>query len=294
MKAEVLRSRSGRLRSHAETTSTGCSAFPWPLLWFWTARTLPFWGFIALVIFLFQLAIGGIVQDNESVKVFLQFLDILPSFIKALLGGQSLRSGNIAGLIAIGYQHPLVLTLYMLFAVGVPTGLLAGEVQRGTMELILSRRVTKTHVYICAGLITVVGMYALVLVMYLGTVASTLMYRFSQPVPLYFFFKIAVVGGLLASMVGGVALLAAACFQRGAAVTVTVAYLVVNYFVSIIAEWWPRMKFLEPTTIFHYVHGPQMFQAGTWPLGDMGVLMALLVVSTVLGGVIWSRRDLPL
>lgn len=46
-------------------------AFPLPLLWFWVSRTLPFWGFIALVIFLFQLAIGGIVQDNESVKAFL-------------------------------------------------------------------------------------------------------------------------------------------------------------------------------------------------------------------------------
>ncbi len=36
----------------------------------------------------------------------------------------------------------------MLFAVGVPTGLLAGAVQRGIMGLILSRCVSKTHVYL--------------------------------------------------------------------------------------------------------------------------------------------------
>ncbi len=268
--------------------------FPWPLLRFWALRILPVWGFIALIIFLFQIAICGIVHDNESVKTFLQFLDVLPSFFKALLGGESLRVGNIAGLIAIGYQHPLVLTLYMLFAVGVPTGLLAGEVQRGTMELILSRDATKTHVYVCAGLITVTGMFALVLVMFLATVAATNLYKFSQAVPLYFFFKLAVVGGMLASAVGGIALLAAACFNRGTAVVLTVAYLVVNYFVSIIAEWWPRMKFLEPTTIFHYVHGAEIFTESAWPLGDMGVLLSILAVSAVLGGVIWSRRDLPL
>lgn len=268
--------------------------FPLPLLRFWIFRTLPIWGLMALVIFLFQIAICGIVHDNQNVKVFLQFLDVLPSFIKALLGGEALRGGNIAGLIAIGYQHPLILTLYMLFAVGVPTGLLAGEVQHGTMELILSRTATKTHVYICAGFITVTGMFALVLVMFLGTVAATALYEFGQSVPLDFFFKIAIVGGLLASAVGGIALLAAACFRRGAAVTLTVAYLVVNYFVSIIAEWWPRMKFLEPTTIFHYVHGPEMYQESAWPVADMGVLIAILAVSTVLGGVIWSRRDLPL
>ena len=110
--------------------------FPLPLLRFWTLRILPIWVLIALVIFLFQIAICGIVHDNDSVKTFVQFLDKLPSFIKTALGGEALKVGNVSGLIAIGYNHPLVLTLYMLFAVGVPTGLLAGEVQKGTMELI--------------------------------------------------------------------------------------------------------------------------------------------------------------
>jgi ABC-2 type transport system permease protein len=269
-------------------------SFPLPLLRFWTLRTLLIWCPIAFMIFLFQIDICAIVHDNEKVKTFLQFVDMLPSFIKTILGGDVLQVGNVAGLIAIGYQHPLVLLLYMLFAVGVPTGLLAGEVQKGTMELILSRHTTKTQVYICAGLITITGMYALVLAMFLGTVAATSLYQFDQAVPLYSFFKMAVVGGMLASAVGGIALLAAACFRRGTAVWLTVAYLVVNYFVSIIAEWWPRMKWLEPTTIFNYVDGPAIFGKSGWPIGDMSVLVSILVVSVLLGGIIWSRRDLPL
>ena len=268
--------------------------FPWPLLRFWTLRILPAWFLIALMIFLFQLAVCGIVHDNERVKAMLQYIDMLPSFIKAFFGGEALQYGNIAGLIAIGYQEPLVLLLYMLFAVGVPTALLAGEVQRGTMELILSRRTTKTHVYICAGLITVIGMYALVIVMFLGTVVSTNLYEFDQEVPLYRFFKLAVNGGILASAVGGIALLAAACFRRSMAVSLTVAYLVVNYFIMIITQWWPRMKWLDPVTIFNYVDGGKIFIEPAWPVGDMCVLITLLVVSTVLGGLAWWRRDLPL
>jgi ABC-2 type transport system permease protein len=268
--------------------------FPLPLLRFWTLRILPIWVLIALVIFLFQIAICGIVHDNESVKTFVQFLDMLPSFIKTALGGEALQVGNVSGLIAIGYNHPLVLTLYMLFAVGVPTGLLAGEVQKGTMELVLSRQVTKNHVYICSGFITIIGMFALVLVMFGGTVFAINVYEFSQEVPLYSFFKAAINGGLLASTVGGIALLAAACFQRNTAVWLTVAYLVANYFVSIIAEWWPRMKWLKPTTIFYYVDGAKIFHESTWPISDMCVLLSILIISTLLGGVIWSRRDLPL
>jgi ABC-2 type transport system permease protein len=268
--------------------------FPWPILRFWTLRILLAWCLIALWIFLFQLAICGIVHDNERVKAFLQYIDILPSFIKAFMGGEVLEIGNIAGLIAIGYQEPFVLLLYMLYAVGVPTALLAGEVQRGTMELILSRQTTKTHVYICTGLITVVGMFALVVVMFLGTVVSTNLYDFEQQIPLYCFFKLAVNGGILASAVGGIALLAAACFRRGMAVSLTVAFLVVNYFIMIITQWWPRMKWLNPLTIFNYVDGAKIFSEPGWPMGDMCVLISLLVVSTALGGVVWWRRDLPL
>ena len=268
--------------------------FPWPLLRFWTFRILPAWFLIALMIFLIQLAICGIVHDNERVKAMLEYIDKLGPIIKAFVGGDALQFGNIAGLIAIGYQEPLVLLLYMLFAVGVPTALLVGEIQKGTMELILSRQTTKTQVYICAGLITVIGMFALVAVMFLGTVVSTNLFDFEQQVPLFKFFKLAINGGILASTAGGITLLAAACFRRGMAVSITVAYLVVNYFIMIITQWWPRMKWLDPFTIFNYVDGEKIFVEPGWPVGDMAVLISILVISTIAGGVIWSRRDLPL
>jgi ABC-2 type transport system permease protein len=267
--------------------------FPRTLLWFWFVRVLPIWGGIALMIFLMQIAVCGIVHDNENVQTLLQFLDLLPSVIKSALGGQSLRVGNTAALIAIGYNHPFVLFLYMLFAVGIPTMLLTGEVQKGTMELILSRPATKNQVYLCAAALTVVGMFALVMVMFLGTVVAVNVYHFGEPIPLDLFFRIAIVGGLLASACGGVALLSAASFGRlYGAIGASVAFLVANYFVSIIADWWPRMRFLRPATLFHYLGDSRI--SYEWPLSDMCVLTSVLVLSAIAGGVIWHRRDLPL
>jgi len=226
-------------------------------------------------------------------------LDKLPAFIKSALGGDSLQAGNASGLIGIGYQHPLVLILFMVFAVAVPTGLLTGEVQKGTMELILSRSATKTQAYACAGLLTVVGMFALVLVMFLGTVTATELYNFEEnfgePVALYSFFRTAINAGLLASVVGTIALLAAALFRRRhTAVGVVVAYLVVNYFVEVFAHLWPWMNFLERATLFYYVDGGKIFREQVWPVGDMCVLASILAAAAVAGGVIWHRRDLPL
>jgi hypothetical protein len=176
----------------------------------------------------------------------------------------------------------------------VPTALLAGEAQKGNMELILSRQVTKIHVYICAALITVIGMAALVLVMFMGTVVATNLYDFDQKVPLYSFFILAINGGFLAGTAGGIALLSAACFQRTTAVSLTIAFLVINYIVNIVATWWPSMAWLYPATIFNYVGDTKIFTESAWPIGDMGVLATLLITSTILGGIIWQRRDLPL
>jgi ABC-2 type transport system permease protein len=273
----------------------GNPVFPFSLLRFWFGRIFLAWALIALMIFLMQLAICGIIHDNQNVKTMLKFLDLMPSIIKSALGGDTLQVGNLSALIAIGYQHPLVLLLYMLFAVGIPTGLLAGEVQRGTMELILSRPITKLQVYLCAALLTVLGMVALVLVMFGGTVVSTMIYSFGEPVPLRDFFRMAINGGMLSAAVGAISLLSAASFsRRGTAVGVAVSYLVVNYFVSIIADWWPLMKALKTLTIFNYINPHKVFALHVWPVSEMIVLATILLLATILGAIIWNRRDLPL
>jgi hypothetical protein len=267
--------------------------FPFALLRFWLVRILPAWCGIALLIFLMQIAVSAIVHDNEKVKAMLAFIDMLPSIVKSALGGEMLRMGNTAGLIAIGYNHPFVLFLYMLYAVGTPAGLLAGEVQRGTMELILSRSVTKTQVYLCAGLLTLVGMFALDLVMFLGTVAAVNFFTFKDRVPLDVFFRIAINGGLLASTFGAFSLLCAGTFGRVyAAVSVAVAFLVVNYFVAILSNWWPRAAFLKPVTLFYLIDSSNLWVG--WPLRNMTILLVILLAAAGLGAVIWHRRDLPL
>lgn len=269
--------------------------FPFALLRFWFRRTLLMWSLIAFMIFIIQVIVCSLVRDSASIKTLIAMLDLLPSFVKQFIGGESLKAGNVAAFVAIGYQHPLVLILFMVYAVGVPSALLAGEVQEGTMELILSRSITKTQAYLCAGILTVVGMFALNLVMFSGTAFSVWIIPFEETVPLYPFFITAMNGGLVGCAVGAITLLAAAAFRlRGTAVGVAVAYLVVTYLMSIIAEWWPRLAFLSPLTLFHYVGDGRVFSQRIWPASDMCVLATVVVVVSLAGGIVWNRRDLPM
>ncbi len=265
--------------------------FPFGLLWFWFRRILPVWCGIALIVFLMQIAVSAIMHDNSNVRLFLNALRFLPSIIKTSLGGDLLDKGSMSALLTIGYQHPFVLFLDMVFAVGVPTGLLTGEVQKGTMELVLSRSVTKTQVYICVVVLTMVGMFGLFAVMFLGTVAAVNIYTFSEAIRLDLFLHIAANGVLLGGTFAAFALVCAASFRRlYTAVGVSAAFLTLNYFICLVSQWWPKVEFLRRATLFYLVFYSNPWKG--WPWRNMAILAAILVVATVIGGLIWRRRDL--
>ena len=48
----------------------------------------------------------------------------------------------------------------------------------------------------------------------------------------------------------------------------------------------------KTTTLFYLVDGSRIWRG--WPLGDMALLTAILLVAAIAGGIIWHRRDLPL
>jgi ABC-2 type transport system permease protein len=268
--------------------------FPFRLLGFQVARILPGWLFIGAFIFVFQIAVCGIVHDNDNVKALIQFIKIMPPIVRNMLGGNFLTPDNPAALITIGHQHPLILILYMVYAVGTPTALIVGEVQRGTMELILSRSVTRSQVFICAAIPTVVGMFLLTFIMFLGTMSGTTIYKFDRPVPLFGFFQLAINGAFLASTVAAIAMFVASfCRERGTAVGITVAYLVTDYFLNLISTWWPRMSFLHNWSLFRYVNGPKIFRSHMWPIREIVILSCVGGFLLLLGWLIWRRRDLP-
>jgi len=270
-------------------------SFPFTLLRFWFRRILWLWFLVGFFIFIMQIVECGIAQDNERIRLMLDLFEKMPGFMKNVIGGEILEVGNITGFIAIGYQHPLVLTSYMIFAVCVPTGLLAGHVQSGTMELILSRSVTKNQVYVCTCILTLVGMLALVVLMFFGTVVGINVCSFDQEISLWPFFRAAIVCGLLSGSAAGVSLFAAASFHsRGKAVGLAMSFFIVSYFIDLIAEWWPRAEFLGPSSIFYYVDPSKILFGTTWPIRDMCVLGSILIVTVIAGGIIWNRRDLPL
>ncbi len=129
---------------------------------------------VGLLLLLFQVLWAKITQRivGEIVPVFAQ-LTGGPQFLKPLIdrifegpgkiiqtimGGESIELDRAMHMLSIGYVHPLMQFIFCIWAVGRASGAIAGEIDKGTMELLLAQPVPRSRVvlaHFCVDLITI-------------------------------------------------------------------------------------------------------------------------------------------
>jgi ABC-2 type transport system permease protein len=199
---------------------------------------------------------------------------------------------SLSGSIAIGFIHPIAVGLNLVFAVGFTTAAIAGERQRGTLEVLLSRPISRRVVYATLAVSGALFVGIAVLGSIVGSViGASLTGRVSElgvsQLPLLW-----LNGALLYWAIGAIALLASASFDRlSQALGLTLAIVVVSYFLDVLGSLWPDAKGLQPYSLFHYLD-PKTILAGIPHAGDVAVLLGVTVVAVVATLIVFPRRDL--
>lgn len=213
---------------------------------------------------------------------------IPPQF--AQFGGGDIFS--LTGAVALGFVHPIAVGLNLVFAVGFAAAAVAGERQRGTLEVLLPRPISRRRVYatlaVAAAVAIGVGVAGLTLGAYLG---SALVDRTRElgvgNLPVLWFN-----GTLMYWAVGAIALLASVAFDRlTPALGVTLAVVLVSYFLDVVGSLWPDAEWLQPYSLFHYVHAKADL-AGLPRSEDFLVLGVVTAVAVTLALWLFPRRDL--
>jgi len=199
---------------------------------------------------------------------------------------------SLSGSVAIGFIHPIAVGLNLVLAVGFTTAAIAGERQRGTLEVLLSRPISRRTVYVTLA----VSGALFVGIATLGSIAgpligASLTGRIDElgigQLPLLW-----LNGAMLYWAIGAVALLASASFDRlSPALGLTIAFVVVSYFLDVLGSLWPDAKGLQPWSVFHYLN-PKAILTGLPDTGDLAVLAAVTVVAVAAALWIFPRRDL--
>ncbi len=208
----------------------------------------------------------------------------------AQFGGGDIFS--LSGTVAIGFVHPIAVGLNLVFALGFAASAVAGERQRGTLEVLLSRPLSRRRVYLTLGLaaalFSAVTIAALVLGSYLG---ATMTGRTDElgvgNLPLLW-----LNGALLYWAIGAIALLASVSLDRlTPAIGISLAIVLVSYFLDVLGSLWPDAKWLQPYSLFYYLD-PKAVLAGLPDASDFVVLAVVIAVAVGIALALFPRRDL--
>jgi ABC-2 type transport system permease protein len=243
---------------------------------------LALWGTLLPIVYdAFGAEISEIIDSGLIPEQFLQFTEF---------GGGDLFS--LAGSVALGFIHPIAVGLSLVFAVGFAAQAIAGERQRGTLEVLLARPLSRHRVYLTMAVATALFIGLSLLGLTLGALGgAALTGRVAELVPgnLPLLWLNAF---LLYAAFGAISLAASVSFDRLApAIGLSLAVVLVSYFLDVIGDLWPDAEFLQPFSLFHYLDARGAL-SGLPEASNFVVLGAVIAVAAVYALIVFPRRDL--
>lgn len=243
------------------------------------ALALAVWGAILPIVFD---AFGAQFEDlMESGAIPSQF---------AQFGGGDIFS--LAGSVSLGFMHPIAVGLGLVFAVGFAGAAIAGERQRGTLEVLLARPVSRRRIYLTALIASALFVAVTVAALSLGALAgAAIVGRVAElgPGNLPILWLNA---SLLFWAFAAVSLAASVSFDRlTPAIGLSLAFVLVSYFLDVIGELWPDAAFLQPYSLFHYLDARAAL-AGLPDPANFVVLAGVIATAVAYALIVFPRRDL--
>jgi ABC-2 type transport system permease protein len=199
---------------------------------------------------------------------------------------------SLPGAIGLGFIHPISLVLNSIFAVGFATGAVAGERQRGTLEVLLARPLSRRRTYA-----TLLGAALLfcgiaIAAILAGNVVGAAIFGVLGEIDLARVPLVWLNGFLLFGAFASVGLAASVSFDRlSPALGITLAIVIVSYFLDILGSLWPAAAWLQPYSLFHYLK-PRELLTGQFDLGGFAIMLAVSACAIAYALVVFPRRDL--
>jgi ABC-2 type transport system permease protein len=199
---------------------------------------------------------------------------------------------SLSGSIALGFIHPIALVLISVFAVGFTSGAVAGERQRGTLEVLLARPLSRRVAYGTLLLATALFIGIAVAAILAGSMVGATLFGVIDEIDIARMPLVWLNGVLLFGAIASIGLAASVSFDRlTPALGITLAVTIVSYFLEILGSLWPDAEALQPYSLFHYLK-PKMILAGDIDAFGFGLLTAIVVGGIVYSLAVFPRRDL--
>jgi ABC-2 type transport system permease protein len=239
-------------------------------------------------------------------------------FIQAILGGDWIDLRNARDVLSIGLVHPFLQTVLCVWGVGRAAGAIAGEIDRGTMELLMAQPIHRRTIIAAHLLADLVIIPVLCLSIWGGLwlgvgVFGRIDFHAAADVrdlsinPLEYGPPLVNAAALIFAVSGSTMAVSAGGRLRGRVMGTAVLVVLIQFLVNAIGQMWPRAAILRPLTVFFYYQPQRIILQRQWtvdpaaswhpgwhlPLYAWLVLLAVGGLGYALALTLFSKRDLP-
>ena len=250
---------------------------------------------------------------------------------QAILGGSDMQFDKPSDFLATELLHPVVIILASLWAVGRASSAVAGELDRGTMELLMSQPVPRNRLILAHFLVDLLVIPLICLAILAGTqvglalvgpfdVDYSVLDKIKSPIPIprgpatlevsaarqgWALLNLA---ALMFALSGLTMLISSLGRNRWRATGLATFVGVIMFIANVVGQLWESAAFVRPFTVYYYYQPQKIWLKHSWsvdlgdawaggqPLVEVPVL-AVLVAVGLLGYLIalrvFARRDLP-
>ena len=207
-----------------------------------------------------------------------------------LMGASFGDASTLVGFLHIELFSMILPALIVAFAAGMASGFTAGEESRGTIDILLSYPVSRRRIVLEKSLAIVMGCIVAAVVVWAFAVVGAAASGSALPWDMLAAALVMLV--LLGLAFGAIALaISAATGNRGMAIGVSIALMVVMYLVDALSNIVDSLGVVRPLSLFHYYMGNDPLRNGI-DFANAAVLAAVAVAFLVASLVAFDRRDL--
>jgi ABC-2 type transport system permease protein len=225
-------------------------------------------------------------------------LRAIPEDWQKLSGVPFSEVATYAGRVALAFVDPVVVLAATVWGITRGSDAVSGQVERGTMEMLLAQPVTRRAVFTTQAVATTMGAAVLCSVL-LASVWSAVSFGpwAGKVEPARFGPAVLNVFGLMVCMAGITAAVSAADSYRWRTIGILCGFYVFSILAKLVGRMSGMFAWVGYLSVFN-AYEPQRLVGGTadaWRLLVLydGVLLGVGVLGFVIGGIIFSRRDLP-
>lgn len=244
---------------------------------------------MAIGLALFEFLMTRLAPAPNEIGFMATIMASLPPQLVALAGGQT-TFGTSMGVLSIGYEHPFFFLLLSAWIVRVPSAAIAGEIGRGTMDLIAARPLARWHHIAAAAIFAGAGAAALIAAAWIGSTFGLLIRPLGVTGPALL--PTAALAWLLFMTWTLVSLLVSS-WQReaGPAIAWTSGILAASFVLEYLSRLWKPIASLRPASLFAYYQPHQIVSSGV-AASDPIRLAIVSVIAFVGALIVFRRRDL--